>query len=442
MSKNKKVVRYRKPFNVNIGMIIFIIIFIYLIFNIFSYMTTEHISTYEVEQGTMAENNIYRGLILRQEQVYSSDTSGALNVYVKEASRVGYGNLIYSVDEGGSVSKKIEEAAGNASNLSAHDLSEIEDSISEFQTSYSAQNFYNVSTFKEDLDSALNESLSLAALDGISDYAAAAQAENTFHTYHADQPGFDEASYDRTDGQRALQVAAGAPLYKLITSEYWSLVIPIGSDLAKRLADDDTLQLRFMKDNTTTYATYTITEKEGSTYLILTLRSGMVRYAKDRYAEVELLLSEETGLKIPNSAITEKEFYTVPKDFFMKGGDSGSLGILVQRSDSSGKAGAEFIAPTIYYETDTDYYIDGEEVGASDIIRKADSTETYQIGSGTARLQGVYNINKGYAIFKQIDILYQNEEYAIVRTGTTYGIALYDHIALDGSKIHENDLIN
>ena len=31
MSKNKKVVRYRKPFNVNIGMIIFIIIFIYLI---------------------------------------------------------------------------------------------------------------------------------------------------------------------------------------------------------------------------------------------------------------------------------------------------------------------------------------------------------------------------------------------------------------------------
>lgn len=52
LSKNKKVVRYRKPFNVNIGMIIFIIIFIYLIFNIFSYMTTEHISTYEVEQGT------------------------------------------------------------------------------------------------------------------------------------------------------------------------------------------------------------------------------------------------------------------------------------------------------------------------------------------------------------------------------------------------------
>ena len=72
---------------------------------------------------------------------------------------------------------------------------------------------------------------------------------------------------------------------------------------------------------------------------------------------------------------------------------------------------------------------------------KPDSPDRYQIGR-TASLKGVYNINKGYAIFKQIDILYQNEEYAIVRTGTTYGIALYDHIALDGSKIHENDLIN
>ena len=32
-------------------------------------------------------------------------------------------------------------------------------------------------------------------------------------------------------------------------------------------------------------------------------------------------------------------------------------------------------------------------------------------------------------------------EYTIVKTGTTYGIALYDHIALDGTKIDENQLI-
>ena len=167
----------------------------------------------------------------------------------------------------------------------------------------------------------------------------------------------------------------------------------------------------------------------------------MIRYAKDRYIEVELLLTEETGLKIPNSAITEKEFYTVPIEYFMKGGDSSEDGLLVQREDKDGKTITEFVAPTIYYETDEYYYIDSEDVSADDIILKPDSTSTYKVGSNTAVLKGVYNINKGYAVFKQIDILYQNEEYAIVQTGTTYGIALYDHIALDGSKIQENELI-
>lgn len=184
-----------------------------------------------------------------------------------------------------------------------------------------------------------------------------------------------------------------------------------------------------------------IVGRDGQQYLILSLKSAMVRYASERYVEIELLLSEETGLKIPNSAITEKEFYTVPISFFLKGGDSSDEGILVERTDKDGKSTTEFVTPTIYYETDDTYYIDSEYVSSGDILQKPDSSETYRVGADTASLQGVYNINKGYAVFKQIDVLYQNEEYTIVKTGTTYGIALYDHIALDGTKIDENQLI-
>ena len=68
------------------------------------------------------------------------------------------------------------------------------------------------------------------------------------------------------------------------------------------------------------------------------------------------------------------------------------------------------------------------------------SQATYQIGNDTDSLIGVYNINKGYAVFKQINIIYENEEYAIIETKTSYGISLYDHIALDASKIKENEL--
>lgn len=462
MNKEKKIVKYKKPFNINIGIVIFVIIFIYLIFNVFSYLTTTHISIYEVAQGTIAENNVYNGLILRSEQAYTSNYTGALDFYVREASKVSSGNLVYSVDENGDVSQMIEQASKDASGLDAENLDDIRDSISDFQTTYNSQSFYNVYSFKENLVSTLDEALNLNALNDLAEYASNAASSNTFHQVNSDSPGivvyytdgfenvtldnftsdmFQEANYTRTSSKNNSKINTGDAVYKLINSEIWNIVIPISDETAAELADDDTLQIRFVKDEKKAYATYSITQKEGVNYLLLTLKNSMVRYAKDRYLEVELMLTEKTGLKIPNSAITEKEFYTIPVDYFMKGGDSDKEGLLVERTDDKGSKITEFVSPTIYYETKKYYYIDSEEVSSTDRIIKANSNETYQVGTKTATLKGVYNINKGYAVFKQINILFQNKEYTIVETGTTYGIALYDHIALDGTKVNENELI-
>lgn len=462
MSKNKKVVKYKKPFNINIGVVIFVIIFIYLIFNVYSYVTTVHISAYEVGQGTMAENNVYRGLVLREEKVYYSDYAGSLNHYVREASKVKSGTLVYSVDENGEIAQMIAQAAQDVTSIDPEDLADIEETIFQFQTTYDPLDFLNVYTFKENVDSALNEALSLSALNSISEYAKNAAGSNTFHPVYSDQDGivvyytdgyetvttdsftpdmFDEASYERNSSRKALSVAAGDAAYKMVCSELWQLVIPVPPELADELADDDTLRFRFLKDEKTAYASYTLMQRDGADYLVLQLANSMIRYARDRYLEVELLLQEETGLKIPNSAITTKEFYTVPAEYFMKGGDSDSDGLLVERIDDKGDRKTEFVIPVIYYENGEKYYIDGEKISAGDRVLKPDSSSAYTVGTDTAMLKGVYNINKGYAIFKQIEILYQNEEYAIVRMGMTYGISLYDHIALDGTKIKENELI-
>ena len=410
----------------------------------------------------MAENNVYRGLILRDETIVTSPYTGSLNYYVRESSRVGYGDLICSVDESGSVSQKINDASTDASNLDAESLLEIENDISDYENSYQSQTFYNIYTFKENIDSALNEALSLEALDGLSDYTSTAGNGSSFHTVTTDAPGilvyytdgfenvttdnfskeqFDEASYQRNNLKQNTSVSTGDALYALIDNEEWHIVVPISDILSKELEDDNTLKLQFIKDGKTAYATYSITEKSGEKYLILTLRNSLVRYVKDRFIEIELLLAEQTGLKIPNSAITEKEFFTIPIDYFMKGGDSDADGLLVSSTNKNGKDVTEFVSPTIYYTTDDYYYIDGENVNAGDTLVKPDSSETYRVGTDTATLKGVYNVNKGYAIFKQIDILYQSEEYSIVKTGTSYGVSLYDHIALDGAKINEDDLL-
>ena len=70
-----------------------------------------------------------------------------------------------------------------------------------------------------------------------------------------------------------------------------------------------------------------------------------------------------------------------------------------------------------------------------------DKASTYRVGTDKDKLTGVYNINKGYAVFKQIKVLASNDDYTIVEAKTPYGISLYDHIALDGKSVKENQTI-
>ena len=69
-----------------------------------------------------------------------------------------------------------------------------------------------------------------------------------------------------------------------------------------------------------------------------------------------------------------------------------------------------------------------------------DTGEKYVIGE-TDTLEGVYCINKGYAVFRRIEILDENEEYAIVSKNTTYGLSRYDHIVRNADKVKEEDIL-
>ena len=105
--QNKKIVKFHRMSQLNIGVIIFLIIFIYLVYNIFQYFTTEQIAVYEVSQGTITQNNIYTGTILREEKIYTAEKSGYINYYNKDASKVGVSTYVYSIDETGTFYKDI-----------------------------------------------------------------------------------------------------------------------------------------------------------------------------------------------------------------------------------------------------------------------------------------------------------------------------------------------
>ena len=167
----------------------------------------------------------------------------------------------------------------------------------------------------------------------------------------------------------------------------------------------------------------------------------MIRYASERFIDVELLLTKQEGLKIPNQSIVTKSFFVVPQSYFTKGGNSNSQGLLIETTDDTGEKVQKFIATDIYYSTDECYYVSEDELTKGTKVIDPAGGESFVI-SASEDLKGVYNINKGYAVFRIIDILYQNEEYAIIARGTSYGLSQYDHIALDGSIITENEVVN
>ena len=66
----------------NIGLIVFVGIFFYMVANGVAYFTRNHISFCEVQQGSIVDSDSFTGLILRDEALVSADSSGYLNYFV------------------------------------------------------------------------------------------------------------------------------------------------------------------------------------------------------------------------------------------------------------------------------------------------------------------------------------------------------------------------
>jgi hypothetical protein len=156
--------------------------------------------------------------------------------------------------------------------------------------------------------------------------------------------------------------------------------------------------------------------------------------------DIEIDDDDEEGLKIPNSAIAQKEFFIIPAEYMTKGGSDGADGVLKEKYDEEGNVQYVFVETTVYSSNDDEYYVDNTNLSVGDYIQKPDSTDKMAVSkSGT--LTGVYNMNKGYADFKQITIIAQNDEYAIVSSNTMYGLTVYDRIVLDAKSVNTDDFI-
>ena len=130
--RSKKIKKYRKPLNLNIGMMIFVVIFVYVVICVIMYFQTSHIVRYEVKEGSLATDTVYRGIVLRDETVVYADTAGYVNYYAWEGARVALNDLVYIVDETGRLNEELESRYLGENSLSEQELAEFRNEISSF----------------------------------------------------------------------------------------------------------------------------------------------------------------------------------------------------------------------------------------------------------------------------------------------------------------------
>ena len=567
MASKKKLFKrqFKKLFRPSIGKLLCILTLAYFVFTFYSYSTRTTVSYYEVEEGSLVKEHNYSGLILRSEQIVTSEANGYIYFFVADGRKAAKGSPVYSIDEGGRLMDYINAHADSLSQLNSAKIADIRAEILDYSRSFTPDNFSSLYNIKNTLDAHITEYASMNIFSSLQDELAASGidykqfcAESTgivctytdgFESLTEDQVNadlFNTENYVKTTVKAGDLVTSGSPAYKLITDEAWEIVFEVNEDDAAEFNDGDTVKLSFQDKGFTVRSKIRfITGTDGKRYGVIDLDSYVIQFTSDRFVNFEIVTNDVSGLKIPDKAVTTKDFYVIPASYVVTD-DNGNKGFNKAVMSDSGTA-SQFVMPDIY-SIDEDYaYIDCDdkdcplqpgdyvlpgagydaseaakaaaeetssveeetsesasaseeshtdeseteesaesEAGMGAAAESTESSETsgsqaYQSASDAATgsesdesestgdesgveesyasqsektqptglyeisskmpLKGAYNVNKGYTVFKKVEILESANGYSIIKKNSSYGLQVYDHIVLDAAGVYDGQLL-
>ena len=438
--------KHRLKIHFNIGTVIFGVLFIYLIITVLLYVFKAHVQTYQVISGPLSGNDTYTALILRNESVVTSATDGYVNYYTGVSSKVAKNNLICSVTT--------EEMPQSNTAVSETDYNRLRRLASDASMRFDPVDFENVYDLQYSVSNILWDN---ATIDSSSGNFYTASEDGVVSTLIDGFEDIKEESLTADLGQNSGysakrlishdSVRTGDVLYRLISGEEWSIYFPITDEQLIRLASLSDVKVKFLSDNNTESGKLSFLNIDDQRFGKITFNNGMIRYVDDRFAEVEIVSNTRTGLKIPISSIVTKEFYTIPEEFLTYSGDGDDAGFLKEVRNDDGTKTTEFVSASLYEKSEPSedgesalYYVDKSVFNDGDVLVSKDTNSKYAIGN-VDTLEGVYCVNRGYAVFRRIKIIDKNSVYCIVEEGTSYGLSLYDYIAEDGSSVRENQIV-
>ena len=227
----------------------------------------------------MFSNETYTAVALRQESVVYAETDGYIHYYTSDVSKVGKkqpGVQRTAVRRRSAYWRKPRRNSGRRP----------AGILSEFAATFDADQFAEMNSTRSALENVLlgdsSEALAsagtmLAAEDGLVVYTTDGYEAIRWMTYR--KTGLtQETTADRTY-LSSDQVSAGDPVYRLVTSEEWTLAISVTDRQFAKLSTMTDIKVKFLKDGQTQNGTIETRQVQGKNYAFINSpeRNGPLR---------------------------------------------------------------------------------------------------------------------------------------------------------------------
>lgn len=451
------------------------------------------VSQQTVQLGVIDNSLSLNGLIVRNEKVYLSSKQGTLYYIADEGEKVSKGGdicIVADVNETERIKQETYQIDNNIYNKQEkrEDLSYYQDDLHELDEEIVAiaQDYYvdinnntiqHVITARQKLANSIDKRTNLYTAETVDAIKADKEKKSILYKQlsniktieKADVTGTvsyiidgseEKLSIDKVDKLNYSDfkslyndisnsnylladslIEKNMPIYKLILQDEWQIITYIDKEKAHLFKEKDMVTLNFYENgdvNLRFSLKKKVQEENGKIKLVFETDERLKDFLTLRKMNFKIGEKYE-GIKIPLQAIVERSLIKIPSDYLIRQNEN--YGVMRKRNDK-----IEWVKVSVQYEKDNDTYILQEIGNASNILLndeiqhpeskaviKLDSMETHK---------GVYVINGKVAEFKSIELIAQNEEYAIVEVGTKNSrLKQLDKIITNPKNVSEDDLL-
>ena len=473
--ENENIIKNPSRVPVTFTLIIFSLVLVYFAVQGIIAMNRKVPEAYNI--GAPDADNVsgsFTGIVLREEKVVLSDRAGYVNYYAISGERISSGAVACTIDGNGDLEKKLHELYYGQDVLTLKSKLKIQNTIRSASLTYDRTNFSTAYLSKANIKASVLQALiqdgGESVIEGITD--------DSYKSYLMDESGFMILWSDDLNGVTELSsvssedfnldlytelgresgefISSGEFLYKEASDNKFMLAFLLSDDDMSSYSGKKTLSVRMSDGNEITGDFSVEKTSDGKNAGVISFAKYGMNYMSTRFVSFQILDETVTGFKIPKTAITSKSFFAVDEKFITEGGGTTSQsGVLVKDGEET-----RFVPCTVYLKQDGDTksfiigsdtaYIYSDELKAGmTVIATAGDDETENrrteetVLGASASIEGVYQINNGYCIFKPILRIRNSLDtsYVIIEAKMRYGLQSYDRILLDASKGEENEIV-